>query len=177
MTRDERSEMSDHQYDEYLKEMNSKKILVAVGLHDHDKNYLTADLYVVSNFSFHQSFSMDPCCQDDISILRLEKNVSINNKVNTICLPFSLNNFKNRIHDLGNNDPVIVAGWGRLTDSSNEHAFSLKEAVLRVKIRDEICDASKFWKTGTVYCLNDDVKNSTVCNADSGELILQVFKI
>ena len=63
---------------------------------------------------------------------------------------------------------MIVAGWGRLTDSSNEHAFSLKQAVLRVKTQDEICHASEFFKTGAVYCLNDDVKNSTVCNADSG---------
>ena len=106
MTRNERSEMTDHQYDEYLKEINSKKILVAVGLHGHYKFNLTDGLYTVSNFSFHQSFSMDPCCQDDISILRLEKNVIINNKVNTICLPFSLKNLEAKMYNLGNNDPV-----------------------------------------------------------------------
>ena len=172
MTRNEKSEMNDMQYDQYLKTINSKKILVVVGLHTHDKTNSTENFYVVSNFSFHQDFSMAPCCQDDISILELEKSVTINKKVNTICLPFSLKTFKHRLRELVNNDLVTVVGWGRQTHSSHQHAYSLKQAILRIKTGDVICNTSKFWHTNTVYCLQDEVKNSAICNADSGGPIM-----
>ena len=173
--RKEKSEMSDSQYENYLSEMKSKRIAVAVGIHEHDRTNLADHIYIVDKITFHEDFSMAPCCQDDISILKLEKSVEIDKKVNFICLPFFLNNLKKRIKDLNHNDQVAVVGWG-LTDFSNEHSYSLKQTVLRVENDEKICDVSKYWKSHAVYCLIGDIKNSTICYKDSGGPIMYYYQ-
>jgi secreted trypsin-like serine protease len=167
-TRKERSDMNDKQYETYLSVMKAKSILVVVGLHGHDKADKAENFYNIENFTFHQDFSMSPkCCQDDISILRLERPVRISNKVNIICLPFMLRNLKGRV-ELADDENIIAAGWG-LTKAGNKHANSLKQAVMRIKNDDGLCGASQYWQSRSVYCHIDDVGNRTgICNADSG---------
>ncbi|CAH0384422.1 unnamed protein product [Bemisia tabaci] len=110
--------------------------------------------------------------ENDIAILRLQKDVTFTNLIQPICLPSA--------HEMKDNTWVgyepVVAGWG-VTDRSRSSDFGRDQMLRHVKVPvwdNEKCKAvysgisSKFLINETVLCAGYEKGGKDSCQGDSG---------
>jgi hypothetical protein len=87
--------------------------------------------YAVSHAIIHPDYIS--CCDYDIAIIKLKKNLERSDMINSICLPSEKN------HQLPAETTAIIAGWGGKYPSSELNSFGsfhLKQGLVYIKSND-----------------------------------------
>lgn len=173
MSRESTSYMNDEAYQAHVRRIRAKKVVVYVGINYHDQKDDLKHLYYVQNITIHSNYKATPCCDHDVALLKLDRPIEIDKHSNIICLPFSLKNDRIKLKELKENDKLIVAGWG-LTNLTGPkvNANALQEVQLNIIKSENLCNKSKYWHIGHVYCQIDINYKSAACRADSGGPIM-----
>ena len=87
----------------------------------------------IENIIFHQNYSKPKPFQNDIAIIKLAREVVIDDTVSLVCLPY-FDDEEDYEGDAGRNISTAVAGWGATTGTGRNPANILQ--YLNVAVTD-----------------------------------------
>ncbi|XP_016340664.1 granzyme-like protein 2 [Sinocyclocheilus anshuiensis] len=136
---------------------NSETLTVVVGAHDLKNKTEGSVCIEVKSYHQHPDFTEDPV-MNDIMLLRLEKKVTQNEKVNWISIPIKED--ETEVHSV-----CSVAGWGRLDNGS----LSNRLMETHVKIMNHTKCENKWGKVDySASQMMCTYGNGGSCTGDSG---------
>lgn len=135
---------------------------VALGDHNLNVNEGTEQIIAVSSIEKHANWNpSNVAAGNDVALLSLASNASLNNHVQLASLPADG-------AVLSNNHPCTIAGWGRTTTGGSLPSI-LKQAPLSV-VDHSTCSTSSYWGStvkNTMVCAGGNGAQAG-CNGDSG---------
>ncbi|RXM95435.1 Chymotrypsin-like elastase family member 3B [Acipenser ruthenus] len=134
---------------------------VVLGEYDLTKVENSEQIFGTADIIVHPSWNSNcVACGNDIALIKLERSVIINDKVQPACLP-------DPGAVLPNNYSCYISGWGRLY-TNGPLPSKLQQALLPV-VDHSVCSRSDWWGSSvktTMVCAGGDIKSG--CNGDSG---------
>ncbi len=160
-----------------VKSLKKENFIVSMGLNDlNDKSiHVTQNLYKVEKVFIVDKF-VESNILNDIALIKLERKVTLNRYVATICLPDSP-----KQADFVYSKSVIVTGWGgngKLLEADSDLKINkpikprkLQQTILKVINGNSLCDKyCNVFNATSHYCAFDSQYNgmTNVCIGDSG---------
>uniref|UniRef100_A0A3B4FF76 Granzyme B-like n=1 Tax=Pundamilia nyererei TaxID=303518 RepID=A0A3B4FF76_9CICH len=132
---------------------------VVLGAHDITKKERTQQRIEVDEYFAHPGFTGN--LNNDIMLLKLKKNATLNKYVRTIGLP-------KKNGETPANIKCAVAGWG-LTRANGSRSSVLKEATEKMQFSTECKHIwQKHFNSGHMICTKFTRRDGGVCQGDSG---------
>ncbi|KAJ8368877.1 hypothetical protein SKAU_G00089050 [Synaphobranchus kaupii] len=141
--------------------ISSRKYRVVLGDYDLTKNENNEQFRDVLKIIVHPGWNNNClACGDDVALIKLASSATINDKVQTSCVPPAGDM-------VAHNEPCYITGWGTLY-TGGPIASRLQQALLPV-VGHSVCSQGDWWG-GTVkpsmVCAGGDIRAG--CNGDSG---------
>ncbi|RXN24215.1 complement factor D-like protein [Labeo rohita] len=134
------------------------KLTAVVGMHNLKKRRRGSDRIRVKSYHEHPDFNQDTL-QNDIMLLKLEKEVKQNKNVKIISIP-------TQEGDIKPDSACSVAGWGRLKSTEKKMSTCLMEADVKIMNNTECKNKrKKSYSDSQMLCVYG---HGGSCNGDSG---------
>uniref|UniRef100_A0A8C2B6M6 Peptidase S1 domain-containing protein n=1 Tax=Cyprinus carpio TaxID=7962 RepID=A0A8C2B6M6_CYPCA len=137
---------------------DSSVVTVVLGAHDLQKKNENSVRFTVESYHQHPNYT-NKSFHNDILLLKLEKNVQLNDNIKWISIPAEGS-------DIEAGSVCSIAGWGRLA-TKGKRSDHLMETDVKVMNNME-CESKwgkKYFSTSQMMCVHGDGGS---CNRDSG---------